>query len=316
MRLWKFGTALALLVTAPGASAQVAPAPVEDSEAIVVSARLAGAPMWEVRRGDSVVLLVGEITDVPKATPWRPERLEAATLRAKNVILGTKARVTLGVIFRAMWRSRTLTKLPKGKTSSDYLSPGQQARLEALERLYKDEYQDKSFLMTAFGLLHNRLKFTRDTMDDVDDIVRRTANRAKISVRPVGEVRGSDMLDSLLTADPATHVQCLDAAMTALEAGPGIVAARGDAWTRFDVRAVMASPLETALGSCWPWADGRFGPELRGQWVHEIDAALDKPGVTLAVAPLRVLAEDGGVLDRLDAQGLAIKGPVWRATAR
>jgi hypothetical protein len=34
--------------------------------------------------------------------------------------------------------------------------------------------------------------------------------------------------------------------------------------------------------------------------------------VTLAVVPLRVLAEEDDVLDQLEASGFAIGGPVWR----
>ena len=35
-------------------------------------------------------------------------------------------------------------------------------------------------------------------------------------------------------------------------------------------------------------------------------------GVTLAVVPLRVLAERDGVLDQLERRGLEIAGPAWR----
>jgi hypothetical protein len=34
--------------------------------------------------------------------------------------------------------------------------------------------------------------------------------------------------------------------------------------------------------------------------------------VTLAVVPIRVLAEEGGVLDQLKARDLDISGPRWR----
>jgi hypothetical protein len=87
---------------------------------------------------------------------------------------------------------------------------------------------------------------------------------------------------------------------------------RGEDWTHFDVPGVMASPIEDALGACWPWTDGRYGPELRQQWGDAVEEALRQPGVTLAVVPLRVLAEGGGLLDRLKARGVAIKGPKWR----
>ena len=74
----------------------------------------------------------------------------------------------------------------------------------------------------------------------------------------------------------------------------------------------MANPLEVALARCWPWADEELGTELRGQWTDAIYGATDAEGVTLAVVPLRVLAEPDGVLDQLERRGLGIAGPAWR----
>lgn len=287
----------------------------ETTDEIVVTARRSGAPMWTIQTDRGVVILVGEIRNVPKATPWRPERLEGATERAQRVILGTKAKVSPGDIFRLIFTGGKLTKLPKGRVAADYLGAGQLARLKALETKYEQDYSQKNFLMTAFDLLAKRLAFNRDTSDDAADIVRKAADRADVPAQPVGEMRGEDMLDNLFAAAPETHIACLDAAMTAAEAGPDIVTARGRAWTEFDVPAVMANPLERALGRCWPWTSDGFGPELRQQWVGAINEAAAQPGATLAVVPLLILAEPDGVLDRLKAQGLTITGPAWAEPA-
>ena len=45
-----------------------------------------------------------------------------------------------------------------------------------------------------------------------------------------------------------------------------------------------------------------------------INQARAQDGVSVAVVPLRVLAEKDGVLDALEAQGLDISGPEWRTT--
>ncbi|MNU11042.1 hypothetical protein D3C72_2585940 [compost metagenome] len=44
-----------------------------------------------------------------------------------------------------------------------------------------------------------------------------------------------------------------------------------------------------------------------------MQTALAEPGVTMAVAQLRVLAEPDGVLDTLVAQSYEIEGPAWKA---
>ena len=46
-----------------------------------------------------------------------------------------------------------------------------------------------------------------------------------------------------------------------------------------------------------------------------ISEASTQTGVTLAVVPLRVLAEPEGVLDQLEAKEFLIGGPDWRGKA-
>lgn len=304
-----------LALTTASADAGEPASSAEASDDIVVIARRSGAPMWTIATSAGTVILVGEIAAVPKATPWRPERLEGATERAQHVILGTKAKVSPGDVLRLIFKGGGLTKLPKDRVASDYLDASQMERLRALEVRFDQDYARRNFLMTAFDLLSKRLAFNRETSDDASDVVRKAARHVKVPTQPVGEVRGEDMLDNLFAAAPETHIACLDAAMAATEAGTDIVTARGQAWTEFDVPAVLANPLEEALGRCWPWTNDGFGPAIRQQWVGAIRDAAIKPGVTLAVVPLRVLAEPDGVLDELESQGIRIVGPTWRAHA-
>lgn len=298
---------LAMAATAPLA-AQETPTPNE----IIVTAQRSGAPMWTIDTAQGAIVLVGELRAVPKATPWFPDRLEEATAGADRVILGLKPKVSPGDVFRIIFAGGKITKLPKGTTAADYLAPQQAQRLAALEAKYDQDYARSSFLITSFDLLARRLGFNRDTGKDASDVVEKAARKAKVPAEPVGTIRGKDMLDSLAEAEPQSHLPCLDAAMTATEIGPELVEQRGAEWRAFDVPAVMANPLEQALGQCWPWADQSVGGELRGQWVAAIDRAAQESGVTLAVAPLRVLAEDQGVLDQLEAKGFEIRGPDWR----
>ncbi len=310
MRHLKRALLLLALMIAPAAHAQVAE--VGANEEIVVSAQRSGAPMWTIATDHGVIILVGVLVKVPKATPWRPERLQGAAARSQRVILGVKVSVSVGDLFRIMFRMRKLTRLPKDEVASDYLDPALLARLAVLEQRYGQDYSRRNFLMTAYDLLSKRLKFDDDTTDEASEVVRKAARKADVPSRPVGVMRGDDLLDNLFAAEPQSHIPCLKAAIGAAEAGPAIVAERGRAWTAFEIPAVMANPLERALGMCWPWNGDGFGEELRKQWVDAISEASSQQGVTLAVVPLRVLAEDGGVLDMLRRRGFVIKGPAWR----
>ncbi|PKP66545.1 MAG: TraB/GumN family protein [Alphaproteobacteria bacterium HGW-Alphaproteobacteria-7] len=279
---------------------------------IVVTAQRSGAPMWTIDTPTGTIILVGEIRAIPKTTPWQPDRLKDATGQAQRVILGARPKISPGDILRLMFSGSKFTKLPKKTVASDYLDDAQWARLAALGEAHKEDYARQSFLFTSFEMLRKELRFNRDTADDASDVVSKAADKAKVPTTRAATLRGEDIIDNLADAPPAAHIPCLTAAMDALEAGPDIVEQRGSDWRRYDIPAVMANPLEQALGQCWPWADETLGSELRTIWVDNITAAQGQPGVTLAVVPLRVLAETDGVLDRLSAQGLDISGPAWK----
>ncbi|MEE4289791.1 MAG: TraB/GumN family protein [Erythrobacter sp.] len=308
--------AIAFAGLTPLAAQEAEPGPPSEAypqNSIVVTAQAAGAPMWVIDDANGTIILVGEIRAVPEATPWYPDRLEEAAREADRVILRARPKFSPGDFFRVLFRGGRFLKLPDKSVAGDYLDPAQRARLAALEEKYDKDYDRSSFLITAFNLLTRQLDFADDTLDeDATDIVKKAADKADVPILKPEQFRGEDLLDSLADADPASHIPCLEAAMTATEAGTSIIEARGRDWTRRDVPAVMANPLEVALGQCWPWADPEVGEEIRAQWIGMIDEARRQGGTSVAVVPLRVLAEEGGVLDLLEGQGLPIGGPDWR----
>lgn len=301
---------LAIMAAPPSVQAQDSETTVDE---IIVTARRSGAPMWEVTRGGSTVLLVGAIQAVPAGIEWRPDALEQATRQARRVYFPQRISASPADLFRVIWRSRTLTRMPEGRTTADYLSPEWQARLDALEAAYDEDWSQDSFLILSSELLSDRLGLRDRGNQEVGEVVRRAARRGRVPITSIGSVRGDTVIDDLLTRPPETWVPCIEATIVAAEAGRPAVEARGQAWIRFDVPAVMASPIEAAMSQCWPWGDPALGTLLRGQWISAVEGALREPGVTLAVAPLRVLAETGGVLDDLERRGFEIIGPDWRA---
>jgi hypothetical protein len=306
------------LAAAPMAMAQT---PAQDEqvdtvEEVVVVARRAGAPMWEISSGDSTVILVGAIGGVPRDFEWRPEALEAATARSQRILYPQEGRASVSDIIRLLWRIRTIAKLPNGKTTADYLSPEMQARLDALKAGDRNPaWRGQSFVGLSFDLLE-QAGYERGRSRGAGDAVRRAARTAHVDGEPVGFVRGDELVDNLITQLPEIYLPCIEASIRAAEAGPAGAAARLEAWRSLKVPEVLATPLDQALNLCWPSGDPEIAPMLRGQWADATKLALTRSGVTMGVAPLRILAEPGGVLDQLEAQGLEIHGPIWREDQR
>lgn len=309
--------AAVLLATAavPAASMAQTP-PVEDQDAstvddVIVTARRAGAPMWAVERGDSVVILIGSIEGVPRDYPWRPEALEAATRESQRILYPMEARASPADLLRMLWRIRTIARLPNGTTIADHVPPELLVRLERLKADERsDAWRTESLLGLSFDLLRDAGRERRSR--PVQAVVREAARAARVPGEPVGLVRGDELIDNLISLPPSTYVRCVEAATTAAEAGPAAATARVEAWSGLRVAEVLANPLDQALNLCWPSGDPDIAPVMRTLWAEATNTALNQPGVTLGVAPLRILAEPGGVLDQLEAQGLTPRGPAWK----
>ena len=311
--------ALGLLAGAPQAAiAQTAQEPEATTvEEVVVLARRSGAPMWTVTRGDSTLILVGAITGIPRDLEWRPDDLEAAAARSQLILTPQEGRASVTDLLRVIWRIRTIARMPRGQTSADWLTPEWQARLDGImagER--NQDWRGKSLLILGFDLMQDKAGYTgRRGGDDAMDVVRRAARRARVEARPVGTVRGDELIDSLIEAPQSAHVPCVEAAIAAAEQGSDAARQRAEDWRARRVAEVVASPIDRALNECWPWGDPEIAPQLHQQWAAAIETSLISPGVTMGVAPVRLLAEEGGVLDGLKARGFEVVGPEWRAEA-
>lgn len=294
------------------ARAQDAETPATTVDEIVVTARRAGLPIWTVEHDGSTVILVGSISGVPRDYAWRPEALEAATLRSQRVLYPIEGRASPADVFRLIWRIRTITKLPQGRSIADYASPELMARLEQLHAGERSQaWRTAPPMAQSLDLMDRTGLSRRDRA--VLTVVKDKARTSRIPGEAVGVVRGDEIVDGLITAAPETYLPCLDATARAAEAGPDGAARRLDDWSRLRVAAVLANPLDQALNLCWPSGDPDIAPMLRQRWLEATNQALEQGGVTLAVAPLRILAEPGGVLDALSVQGREIDGPAWKA---
>ena len=281
---------------------------------VIVQARRSGAPMWTVTQGDSTLILVGAISGIPRDLSWRPDDLEAAAARSDLILSPQQGQASFTDLFRVMWRFRTIGLMPDGKTSADFLTPDYQARLEAIMAGERNEdWRRESLLFVGFDLMQDKAGYRNGrTGEDAMDVIRRAARRARVSVRPVGTMRGDELIDSLITAPQTAHVPCVEAAIAAAEQGPDAARERAEDWRALRVADVVASPIDRALNQCWPWGDPEIAPQLRQQWAAAIETAMVSPGVTMGVAQIRLLAEEGGVLDALVARGFDVVGPEWK----
>lgn len=317
LRCMLFGaaTAVALGTAAFAQDRSAAEAePANEVEPVVVKARRIGVPVWRVGNAASAIVFVGSIGDVPKDVAWRSEALEAAVAGSRKVLHSAALDVSLGDLYGILFKRGRWTDLPEGETLDARLDPvlrARLARLAAAGKLPRD-YQRLRPWYAAIRL--DRLASRADGLRggaSALDVARRTARRSRIPVQPVLR-REFKAVITQAANQRSSDVACLDARTLAAEAGPVMVRERAQAWTRSRIPEVLASPETKAEGLCWPEGEAALGPELRRAWREAARRELAAPGAVVAVVPLRYLAEPGGLLDDLSAQGYAVEGPRWR----
>lgn len=294
-------------------TATALPAQASQAEEIVVTARRSGIPVWRVSGPRTTIVLVGSISEVARDTRWDPASLEEALRKADRVMFPQSLGLTgspfslVGVLLK--WRKQAT--LPKGQSLAGMMSPEQFARLVALRNrgILKPGFERKHPFHLAL-MLHNVARGKRGYGPDVGQFVRRTAKKHKLKMVPIARGKAKPIVNEFFATTPQSHVPCLLDAVTLVEAGPGAIKARSDAWAERRVPDAIDSPVERADHRCWPHSGSTLKPipELGPQ----VRRLLSEPQVTLAVAPLYSLAQPGGVLDDLKAAGFDVRGPRWK----
>lgn len=306
----------ALFATAAPAQVPLTPAaPLPDDpdatlvEELVVTARLPGPAWWRVSDGDSTVYVLGAPTIAPKRQQWDQLQFNRRLEGANVVILpfnGLKVRVT-GAPAAAI----SYLRLRSSKPFEERLEGAEKARfVAAREKLGQgaDHYKTSHPLAAALILTDDYREKAGLTTADPTKLIKLLAERNKTPVVQKTYDLGP-LLGAVLKTSQAAGRACLDEVMSEVEAGPGKTIAASRAWAAGDVAGALGA--ERSYERCIAVTPGAsaFDARVKADLAKEIETALKTPGHAIAVAPLRTLLAQGGVLDRLRAKGFEIKTP-------
>ena len=118
--------------------------------------------------------------------------------------------------------------------------------------------------------------------------------------------------DHMHMLTPQQQQACLAQALEDVNWALGRADTAARAWAVGDIKTVKAHYSEWRLGNCVIGAVQRFS-DIDGrniaEYVSATDAALNKPGKTIVVIHMGPLLRKNGVLEGLQARGIAIEGP-------
>ena len=311
--------ALAVLTAALAIGATPVPstAPVQDwsnVETVTVTAHAPGPSLWHVAKGNSEVWILATVGPLPKGMSWDSDRVENLMKGANAVLLPPRGKVGF---FEGSWfllTSMSTLEQPDGTTLESTLPEPLKSRfIAARVKIGEDADRYDEYLggVAALRLESDYWDSAKLTPYEPERTIEHLASHARADADPVAEYPAMDVVKAVPRMTPQAHLRCLEFALGDIEQQQAHAVAAAQAWATGDLVGVKANYVETRLDDCFQQNSvyAAMRETAIGDMTKAIEAALDKPGHTVAVMPMGLLLRKGAVLERLQAAGLTVESP-------
>ena len=300
--------------------------------AVAVEGEMPGPGLWQVRRGEHVLWLVGTLRPLPERMRWRSAELDARMQEADAILGPPGFSLTTG---RGRLHALTLVpsmlgarKLPERERLADVLPPELSARWSELKakHLGRDRGVERWRPVFAAEKLHEKavegagLSFDSPVSEHIgaarerrelpylDANFRLTLEEPRQALR---EFKRGELDD----------IQCFERTLERLESDLSLLGARAEAWAIGDVEALRAlhdsdpaSACISALTSA-PMLQKYGLDDVRAKslasWLEAAEQALATHRSTVSAVPIGLLldSEADGLLATFAARGYRVLGP-------
>ena len=275
---------------------------------IVVTA--SSPPMWKLQKGGSTVWVLGVIDRLPAGMTWNTAPLRRVLQNAKKVILPPK---TFVGVFQAI-SALSKAHLPRGVTLNGTMGPQTRAAYDAVvRRLGKDpaKYQNEKPAWAALMLEVDLDHAPGFSATEPVATIRKLAQQAHVPVEEVDYKSGA-MLDQLVALPEAEGEAALKDAVAGANFAWAHQTTAGAAWASGHLQTLRTNLIPTASSSGLLIRTPAYQSneaKASNETDLVINRALDSGVPTLVVLTLTSLVRQGGALDRLRAEGVAIAEP-------
>jgi len=281
---------------------------VTNLDAMVISATDAGPHIWEYRRGDQKVLVLGTVYPVPTGLDFVPATLQKS-IDASSVVIGSPG-VVVGEgigLFRGLtlWSSVRRSKyLPEGRTLSDVLPPGDYQRWTELKARYLPGNRDVERMLPMYAAWQlyeavlERSDLEQKTVSAVETVMRLARDKRipVIDAKFHLVIRDPKRAVAEFAVDAEADQRCLRATMDGIESLPGLSQQLARDWSDGSVEGMRATlDADTLPTPCWSWLTNEAiarqqGEDLdravRGSWIRAVQEAAGANRIVFTTAPV------------------------------
>jgi len=329
----KIALSLGALMLSSAAWAQNTPAPPASSPAqavqlqtVTVRGEQPGPALWEVRKGEHVLWIVGTLVPLPKHAQWQWTQLEHALGRSTELLEAPSARLRMPPSLFSRLALQPSAKLnPGGATLQRLLPPDVYERWRALSRQYLGDDNALEFMRPIIvaqqlyekALADNDLTNEIDVPAMVEKLAHRHGNRV-MGVRYellITRVPPSKTIDQ----DQQQGIACLEETMNLVEHDMPKLTQRANAWATGDMKTLEElMPHQSAEPCIVEAINGDFEHQLdipdlpqriEKAWIDAAQAALTRNRQTVAILSMDQLLSTDGYLAKLKSLGYVVRTP-------
>lgn len=326
---------LALVLCMPLALQAQPPAPATapmPSERVLETAvvRVPGPGMWQVRKGDNTLWILGTVSPLPAGMAWNSSKARAVLARADAVLSAPSVVVDADIGFfgkLALLPSLVGVRAnPGDRTLSEVLPASVNARWQRL----KQRHIGRDGSIEKWRPIFAGMKLYEEAIEDAglssrnavqDELAGAIKARGLKPVSVAARVKVSNPKAVLkeFKATEFADLECFEKVLDRVENDLPALAARANAWATGDVPALgrlrnpdLGDVCERAmLGGQFAEKHGfdTLKAQSRRSWIAQAESSLARHRTTFAVLPMNeVLARDG-LVAALAAKGYEVEPP-------
>src|SRR5690348_2075503 len=308
--------AIAALSAVARADTAPSQAPVTDwtVETVVVTAHVPGPAFWHIRKGKSDVYILGTLGPLPRDLKWDSSQLERIMKDSRAVMLPPRGRVGL---FEGAWFLLTqgdVLRLPDGQKLEAILPPPLRQRFVAERTSLHEEaahYEDDKPSVAGFRMEQDFVKANGLVLTEPIAKIEALASQRGVATRNIANYPALDVIKEVPTLSTEGNLKCLRNSLDDIDVMAAHARPAAQAWARGDLEAIKAHYSEPNALNCLAQSAtfSKLWARSVNDTVASINDALTKSGKTVVVVNIGELLRQGGVIERLKAQGLTIEGP-------
>lgn len=324
--------ALALSVSLVHAQ-EPAPSEVALAQDSVLDTAVVHAPgpgMWQVRRGDHTLWILGTVSPLPAGMAWNSTKVRAVVMQADEVIGAPSVTVDadIGFFGKLAWLPSLIgvRANPDGKSLRQVVPAPTYTRWLRLKQQYlgRDDSPEgwrpifAGMKLYSAAIEHERLS-SRGVVHEQLEGAMKSRGLKPVDVSAKTKVANPREVVREFKSTSFSDAECFSRTLDRVEFDLGTLAARANAWAAGDIKSLEVLRNPTASDICErAMLGGQFAAkygmdtlEAKSQqkWIAEAQASLARNRVTFAVLPMHDVLSADGLVAALARKGYEVVAP-------